>query len=767
MASIIPGYEYDIFISYRQKDNKGDRWVSEFVEALKSELESTFKEEVSIYFDINPHDGLLETHEVSDSLREKLKCLVFIPVISRTYCDPKSFAWEHEFLAFIEQASNDQYGLKVKIPNGNIASRILPVRIHDLDTEDIKLCESALGSVLRGVEFIYKSAGVNRPLRSLEEKPLENLNKTIYRDQLNKVANAIREIVTGLSAGTNLPGKGEEESRMPWEKAGKEKKTLQEKPKGFLTGRVRSYVISVVIVFVLLGIYAYPKLFRRDTLEKLRTSGERISVAVMPFQNMNHDSTLNDLQSVVQDRLINNLANSEELVVKERVYITGLLKSRGLTNYASIASSVAGTISQQLDAEVFIYGSITHIGSLMRLNAQLIDSKTSDIIKPFRMEGPPEEIILLSDSLSALILNYLVLSKMGKGVSGDLKPYKTSSAEAYKYFLLAEKASQIESKIDLYSKAVAADSSFIPAIIFLSMRYEWQGRYEDAKKLCLKAYRIKDKAQPKDRIMAEAHYGELFGTPGDVIKALKQYLDYDDQLPVVYFFLGENYGVLMQYNKAITEYEKALDIYKKWQVKPMMAENYINLGDAYHKTGQYSKAEEIYKKAQKDFPDNPTLIYKQAVLALSQGDTVEANRFIEKYRFIGKGKSWTEAEIANTLAWIYEGAGKLDKAELYYRQSASLEPERTGWLQILAYFLIDKERNVNEGMGIAENYLKSRPNSYYLMHIKGWGLYKQGKYKEALEVLQKSWDLRREKAVYDHTAFLHLEAAKKAVAGMN
>ena len=25
MASLIPGYEYDIFISYRQKDNKGDR----------------------------------------------------------------------------------------------------------------------------------------------------------------------------------------------------------------------------------------------------------------------------------------------------------------------------------------------------------------------------------------------------------------------------------------------------------------------------------------------------------------------------------------------------------------------------------------------------------------------------------------------------------------------------------------------------------------------------------------------------------------------
>ena len=27
MASLIQGYEYDIFISYRQKDNKHDGWV--------------------------------------------------------------------------------------------------------------------------------------------------------------------------------------------------------------------------------------------------------------------------------------------------------------------------------------------------------------------------------------------------------------------------------------------------------------------------------------------------------------------------------------------------------------------------------------------------------------------------------------------------------------------------------------------------------------------------------------------------------------------
>jgi eukaryotic-like serine/threonine-protein kinase len=204
MASLIPGYEYDIFISYRQKDNKHDGWVTEFVDNLTGELESTFKEEISVYFDINPHDGLLETHDVDASLKNKLKCLIFIPIISRTYCDPRSFAWEHEFKSFIELASKDSFGLKVKLANGNIANRVLPVRIYALDQEDIKLCESAIGGYLRGVEFIYKSAGVNRPLRFLEEKPYDNLNKTIYRDQINKVSNAINDIISGLTKGQNI-----------------------------------------------------------------------------------------------------------------------------------------------------------------------------------------------------------------------------------------------------------------------------------------------------------------------------------------------------------------------------------------------------------------------------------------------------------------------------------------------------------------------------------------------------------------------------------
>ncbi len=84
--AILPGFEYDIFISYRYNDNRSG-WVTEFVNALQEELAATIKEPLTIYFDKNPHDGLLETHHVDKSLEGKLKCLIFIPIISQTYCD--------------------------------------------------------------------------------------------------------------------------------------------------------------------------------------------------------------------------------------------------------------------------------------------------------------------------------------------------------------------------------------------------------------------------------------------------------------------------------------------------------------------------------------------------------------------------------------------------------------------------------------------------------------------------------------------------------
>ena len=207
MSSLLPGYEYDIFISYRQKDNRYDGWVTEFVQNLKKELDATLKEDITIYFDENPHDGLLETHHVDKSLERKLKCLIFVPILSRTYCDPKSFAWTNEFLVFRDQVSSDHPGLEVRLASGNVASRILPIRIHDLEEKDKALFEKETGSAVRSVDFVFKSAGVNRPLRSKDDELKEISHIVLYRDQVNNVANAVSDIIAAMTRTETDDGK--------------------------------------------------------------------------------------------------------------------------------------------------------------------------------------------------------------------------------------------------------------------------------------------------------------------------------------------------------------------------------------------------------------------------------------------------------------------------------------------------------------------------------------------------------------------------------
>ena len=103
------------------------------------------------------------------------------------------------FWHFLNMAEKDQFGKDIKLRNGNVASRILPIRIHDLEHEDIKLFEKETGSVLRAMDFVFKTAtGVNRPLKTNEDQPNDNLNKTFYSDQINKVAHAIKEIILGM-----------------------------------------------------------------------------------------------------------------------------------------------------------------------------------------------------------------------------------------------------------------------------------------------------------------------------------------------------------------------------------------------------------------------------------------------------------------------------------------------------------------------------------------------------------------------------------------
>jgi tetratricopeptide (TPR) repeat protein len=533
--------------------------------------------------------------------------------------------------------------------------------------------------------------------------------------------------------------------------------------------RLKASDIIIAAMAIVIIILLYPKIFKRDTLERLRSSGERISVTVMPFQNMTNDTTWNVWQDGIQDILITYLSNSpEELKVPQSESVNNLIQGEKLANYASITPSIASKISQKLDADILVNGSIKQAGSRIRLDAQLIDSRTQETLKAFEIDGPAKEelIFQITDSLKLMVKNFLLVSKLTEEIPSGLRfsGSISDSPEALRYYMYGNKAftsRDYPTARNWYLKALSIDSNLITAAIYIAVSYSNQYLYEEGRKWCMRVYDKRELLPLKQKLLAKWLYASYFETPYEEIKYQRQILELDDQRSLAYYIIGINYNVLHQYDKAIPEFKKALDLHAKWGLKPVWAYYYSAFGFAYHNTGQYKKEKKLIKKAEQDFPDNDLIIRRQAILSLSQGDEKEANKYIEKYISIREENSASEAAIASSLGYIYEEAEILNKAEEYFREALLLKPENPDKFNDLAWLLIDKDRNVDEGMEFIDKALKLSPDNYLIIDTKGWGLYKQRRYKEALDLLEKAWKL---KPVYDYEVYLHLEAAKKAVA---
>ena len=610
MASLISGYKYDIFISYRQKDNKHDGWVTEFVDNLKGELESAFKEDVSVYFDINPHDGLLETHDVDASLKDKMKCLVLIPIISRTYCDPKSFAWEHEFKAFVEEASKDQFGLKVKLPNGNVAGRVLPIRIYDLDSTDIKLCESVIGGVLRSIDFIYKSAGVNRPLNPSDNQH-DNLNKTLYRDQINKVANSIREIITAI--GQHIPQKEEREvSKEAFKPISVPRKN----------NKTRIIIASVaVLALIVLGYFFIPK--HSDSSIPVEKS-----IAVLPFTNLSNDPEQEYFSDGIVEAILDHLFKIGELKVT-----SGTSTKRYKNTELSVKE-----IGRELDVSSILEGSVQKMGNNVRITAQLIDAKSDVHLWSETYDRNISDIFSIQSEVAQTVARELKATLTLKA-KGQIEKNQTSNVEAYDLYLQGrffwnQRTEEGQKKsIECFEKSIAIDPDYALAYTgladayFILTWYRWLPNpegYVKAKKYALRAIEI-------DKNLAEAHAALgwlLFWSEWkweEARKELKLAIELNPNYANAHQYYAELLDILRQDKEAREQINLALEL------DPLSLAMNSNSVQYYYNEGKLKESLEACRRLEEiDFYRTQGVYDLYSSIYLRQGENVKAVEAIQK-----------------------------------------------------------------------------------------------------------------------------------------
>jgi TolB-like protein len=593
MPSLIPGYEYDIFISYRQKDNKYDGWVTEFVSNLRKELEATFKEDISIYFDENPHDGLHETHDVNKSLEKKLRCLIFIPILSQTYCDPKSFAWKNEFLAFRQRASSDKLGLDVNLLNGNVAKRILPVKIHELDSADRQTLEKEIGPV-RSIDFIFRQTGVNRPLRANEARENENLNKTYYRDQINKVANAVKGIIVSVQSGSTKEGVIE----------GKKEKY------GPRPNHATIFYFGMAALMGLVALFVW--------LVPFGPSNERnASIAILPFRN-NTGATELDYYGVGMASEI----RTQLSVSKQFNFVSSL---QATLPYRDTNKSTQD-IGEELNVEFIITGLYQKSGDRMKVEAELVQANTGQVLWTVSFERTLKDVFEIQSEIARKVIDQLAEDN-----SQPPELNLTSNIDAYAHYTRGKQlldntygdSSNVQDSyaavLQQFEKAIQFDSTFIDAWAelisvesFVLMALEKKDAAREAK--IRKYYSLVDERFPDSwqKELAEAQIA--YRIDFDYKKALQLFenvlVDNPDNVHAVYA-LSSIYKREFDFKKALVYGSKLINL------NPAHGGNWVNIGQIFEFMGDNENAFKAYLKGwqlskSKNFAEGMTY---QAVIA--------------------------------------------------------------------------------------------------------------------------------------------------------
>jgi AraC-like DNA-binding protein/TolB-like protein len=293
-----------------------------------------------------------------------------------------------------------------------------------------------LGDENFGVKELAQKSGINKVVlnQRLQKINKKHVNQFIREIRLQKALELIQEdrltiaeisYITGFRSPTYFnkcfheyfgypPGKIKKEERNGTQYVINETFELQAnqiKPKR----NVSLFLVSAVVVLLTTGMFLiYRFYFRPDKTNNLVSADGRISLVVMPFRNMTNDTALNIWQEGIQFNLISLLSNSEELKVRQIETIHGFIQNKGITNYASLTPTLAGAISKKLDANAFVYGNIIKAGNTVRLNAQIINPATTELLKSFQIDGIADEILEMTDSLSVMIRNSLLISKLEK-----------------------------------------------------------------------------------------------------------------------------------------------------------------------------------------------------------------------------------------------------------------------------------------------------------------------------------------------------------------
>ncbi len=545
---------------------------------------------------------------------------------------------------------------------------------------------------------------------------------------------------TEIMKGNPESGENPEKVRIP------ELGYADNKPAKFINTIMLSGV-GITAILLILTLLAFPGILPAEKKGISKGPDGKISIAVIPFENLTGDSLLNWFQRGISSLIINCLGNSSELAVYDDQAMYDVMESMDQVFTASILPAKAREVAKKAGAEIYVSGNIHGMNGLYWILTNLFDTRSGEIIWTHRVEGNlrSSDYLQIVDSLCDEIKNYLETRALTRKTDYDFHDVYPNSVEAYRYFIEGMNmilSSEYPSAIKSLTKAVEIDSTFTFASFYIAYAYNFSNLdpgYRNSMKWTQFAYARKDRLPPKYQNWVTLWYACLISeNPEDILRNCRLLEESGIESRLLWLDLGVTYNeALFQFDKAIEAFRKVEEISRQRESLWTYDRFYNDYCDALLLAEKPYEAIRISDLGLRINPDNRICLLYKGSCYVMLGDTASVSRIISEIRSVHKRLHLSQASEEWALGYMYIHGKDTVGAEKHLRNAFLLDPENPVRIRDLARLLVRSGINIEEGFELACKGLSRFPDNISLMWVKGVALNKLGRHHEALEILEE------------------------------
>ncbi len=387
-----------------------------------------------------------------------------------------------------------------------------------------------------------------------------------------------------------------------------------------------------------------------DTPNATASDGTK-SIAILPFRNLNKDAEASFYEFSLADAVITELARLKSLVVRPSSQVA---KFQG----KSIDPLEAG---KQLRVSTVLDSSFLRAGEKLRVNTQLLDVASGELLWSDRIDASADDIIALQDTIAERIVEGLKLEHTSVERLTPAAPATRNSA-AYEEYLRGRdhfarflfhtlRPEDCDLAIEHFQRAIALDQSF-------ALAYSGLGA-------CYANRVLKGLGNAEDYELAEEAFNQALELDADVVEA---------RMLMVFVYLARG------------EKQKArMEVARLRQRAPNEAAVYFVKGAIHRLDGEYDRALRAYDRlARLDPAARVIASYNRARIFLYQGRVEDALAELE----IGARKEPDHPLIKTFRAVAIQRQGDAAAAAQMLREVINAHPQMDGIRPLLAHALV-------------------------------------------------------------------------------